>query len=381
MSKFLKQLALVATASLLLGACSSTDEIVYKELQSFNAEINPRVVWSNDVGDGIGKFYSHLNPVVVDDLIIAADRLGVVAGFNRASGKRVWRIDLRAQLDLSAGGWWSKGEPMRIAGGLVADRGIVYLGSENGDVVELDATKGSDKWHTQVRSEIMADPAVGSGLVVVKSSTGEITALDLESGEEKWRYATEIPALTLRGTAAPVISQGGVFVGTASGKTIVLVAENGQPAWEARLAIPTGSTELQRMVDVDSKPVLMGATIYNVAYNGSLAAIDVRNGNIVWKREYSSYQNLTMANGRLFVTDESDAVSALNPQGGVEMWSNNDYSGRTLTAPVQFGNYMVVGDRFGYLHFLSITDGRTVGRLEVGEDIYTAPVVEGDTLY
>ena len=63
------------------------------------------------------------------------------------------------------------------------------------------------------------------------------------------------------------------------------------------------------------------------------------------------------------------------------MWSNTDYNGRLLTAPVQFGNYIVVGDSMGYLHFLDILTGRTVGRLDVGEEVYTAPVVDGDTLY
>lgn len=381
MSTWLKQLALGTATVALLSACSSNDEISYKELQQFSAQVNPTVVWDTSIGDGVDGFYSHLNPVVVGDYLIAADRVGLIAAYNRANGNRVWLTDLRGSLELGGDGWWSSGEPMRIAGGLTADNGIVYLGTENGNVVAINANDGSVKWHSQVRSEILADPAIGNGVVVVKGSTGELTALDLETGEEKWRHSSETPALTLRGTAAPVVAQGGVFVGTATGKVMVIIAENGQPAWEARLAIPKGSTELQRMVDVDSKPVLFGGVVYNVAYNGSLVAIDVRNGNIIWKREYSSYQNLTYAQGRLFLTDASDTVSALDPQGGIEMWSNTDYNGRLLTAPVQFGDYIVVGDSMGYLHFLDILTGRTVGRLEVDEAVYTAPVVDGDTLY
>ncbi|WP_417663689.1 outer membrane protein assembly factor BamB [Pseudidiomarina donghaiensis] len=381
MRKFLKQLALASSAIMLVSACSSTDEIPFKELQEFNAEIKPDVVWKASIGDGVENYYSHLNPVVVGDYLIAADRVGVVAAYQRSNGKQVWRKELREELNFGTGGWWSQGEPMRIAGGLIAERGVVYLGSENGDVVALDVADGNVKWHSQVGIEILADPAVGSGVVVVKGSSGDVVALNLETGAEQWRYSTESPALTLRGTAAPIIAQGGVFIGTATGKVIVVIAENGQPAWETRLAVPSGSTELQRIVDVDSKPVLFGGVLYNVAYNGSLVAVDVRNGNTIWKREYSSFQNITLAEGRLFLTDASDTVSALNPNGGIEMWSNTDYNGRLLTAPVQFGNYIVVGDSMGYLHFLDILTGRTVGRLDVGEEVYTAPVVDGDTLY
>ncbi|CUA86545.1 outer membrane protein assembly factor BamB [Pseudidiomarina woesei] len=381
MRKFLKQLALASSAIMLVSACSTTDEIPVKELQEFNAKIKPDVVWKASVGDGVENYFSHLNPVVVGDYIIAADRVGVVAAYQRSNGKRVWRKELREELNFGTGGWWSQGEPMRIAGGLTAERGVVYLGSENGDVVALDVADGNVKWHSQVGIEILADPAVGSGVVVVKGSSGDVVALNLETGAEQWRYGTESPALTLRGTAAPIIAQGGVFIGTATGKVVVVIAENGQPAWETRLAVPSGSTELQRIVDVDSKPVLFGGVLYNVAYNGSLVAVDVRNGNTIWKREYSSFQNLTLAEGRLFLTDASDTVSALNLDGGIELWSNTDYNGRLLTAPVQFGDYIVVGDSMGYLHFLDILNGRTVGRLDVGEEVYTAPVVEGDTLY
>jgi outer membrane protein assembly factor BamB len=381
--KQVKTLGLAALATLFVSGCSlfSTEEITYKELQSFDAQINPRVVWDTSVGDGIDTFFSHLNPVVVGDSIIAADRRGVVEAFDRATGDELWRVDLRSVLDLEKSSWWSAGEPMRIAGGLSALNGVVYLGSENGDVVALNAADGSVKWHQVVRSEIMSDPAIGGGFVVVKGSTGEVIALNEETGEELWKHTSETPALSLRGTSSPVYEQGGIFVGTSTGKVIVLIAENGQPAWEARLAIPSGTTELQRLVDVDSRPVLAGRFVYNVAYNGALAAIEANTGEIAWRRDYSSYQNVLFAGGRLFVTDADDSVSALDAQGGVELWSNNDYTGRNVTAPVRFGDYIVVGDRFGYLHFINLLSGVTEGRLEVGEDVYTAPIVVDDTLY
>lgn len=378
-----KSLGLAALATTLISGCSvfSNDEITYKELQSFNQQVTPRVVWESSVGGGVDHFYSHLHPVVVNDMIVGADRDGTVAAYNRDNGDRLWQVDLRGALNLAKGGWWSAGESMRIAGGLAANNEVIYLGTENGDVVALNANDGSVKWHQVVRSEVMATPAVGGGVVVVKGSTGEVIALAEDTGEQRWKHVSEVPPLSMRGTSAPVYEQGGVFVGTSTGKVIVLIAENGQPAWEARLAVPSGNTELQRMVDVDSKPVLAGAFVYNVAYNGSLAAISANSGEIAWKREYSSYQNLHFAGGRLFVTDAEDTVSALDSQGGVELWSNNDYNGRHLTAPVRFGDYIVVGDRMGYLHFINLLSGETEGRLEVDSDVYTAPVVAGDTLY
>ena len=377
------KLTAVALAGLVLAGCSIFDdeEPTYKFLQPFDQQVQPRVVWDESVGSGVGEYFSHLNPVTDAERIFAADREGVVAALNKANGQTIWQVNLLDMLGLESGGFWSSGEPVRISGGLTFAEGRLYLASENGDVVVLNADNGELIWHAQVDSEILADPAVGDGLVVVKGATGEVIALDAETGEQVWDMVTESPALSLRGTAAPVMTAGGVFVGTATGKLMVIIAENGQPAWESRLAVPKGNTELQRMVDLDSAAVVSGGLAYNVAYNGQLAAIELRTGRTVWTREYSSFQNLIMAGGRLFLTDHEDTVSSVNTDGGVEIWSNTDYTGRGLTAPVRFGNYIVVGDSLGYLHFLDLLSGDTVGRLEVGEGVYVAPVADGDTLY
>ncbi len=372
-----------ALAALVLSGCSIFEDevITYKSLQPYQQEVQPKVVWDRSVGDGIGKYFSRLNPVVSGDMLIAADRDGVVAALDRSNGRQVWRVDLRNALNLKASSFWSAGEPMRISGGLVAFNERVYLATENGIVAVINANNGELIWQANVNVEVLADPAVGEGLVVVKGSTGEVIALDAETGDKQWELVTEAPALTVRGTAAPVINSGGVFVGTANGKMTVIIADNGQQAWEARLAIPKGTTELQRLVDVDSAPVISGGYAFNVAYNGQLAAIELRSGRIAWQREYSSFQNLAMAGGRLFLTDVDDTVSSVNPDGGIEIWSNTDFTGRGLTAPVRFNNYIVVGDSFGYLHFLDLLTGETVGRLDLDEDIYVAPVVADDTLY
>ena len=45
------------------------------------------------------------------------------------------------------------------------------------------------------------------------------------------------------------------------------------------------------------------------------------------------------------------------------------------------GNYIVVGDGQGYLHWLSKSDGHIAGRVNAGNAIYAAPIVENNMLY
>ncbi|RUO56293.1 MULTISPECIES: outer membrane protein assembly factor BamB [Pseudidiomarina] len=380
--KYLKQ-SLIVAAALGLSGCSvfGDEELSYKELQPFNASVQPSVQWDAGAGDGIGEFFSRLNPTVVGDHVVVADREGMIMAYNRASGKRVWERDLQAQFAAQGEGWLSGAESLRISGGLVSYGDNVVLGTENGDVIMVNGTDGSVVWQTNVKAEIVSDPAVDANHVVVTASNGKVFGLNAQNGAELWSLVTDVPALSLRGTGAPTLAAGGAIFGTANGKLTVAVLENGQQVWEARLAVPKGATELQRLVDVDAAPISRGDLIYNIAYNGQLAAVEMRSGRVVWQREYSSFQNIDMYGNTIYATDADDRVYAINVDGGIERWVNADFEGRELTAPVYFNGSIVVGDSFGYLHFIDAASGETEGRLEVGSDVYVAPVVADNELY
>ncbi|WP_417687761.1 outer membrane protein assembly factor BamB [Pseudidiomarina sp.] len=380
--KYLKH-SIVIAAALGLSGCSmfGDEELSYKELQPFNASVQPSVQWDAGAGDGIGEFFSRLNPTVVGDYVVVADRQGMIMAFNRANGNRVWERDLQAQYAAQGEGWLDGAESLRISGGLVSYGDNVVLGTENGDVIMLNGVDGSVVWHTNVKAEIVSDPALDGNHVVITASNGKVFGLNAENGEERWSMITDVPALSLRGTGAPALASGGAIFGTANGKLTVAVLDNGQQVWEARLAIPKGATELQRLVDVDAAPISRGELIYNIAYNGQLAAVEMRTGRVVWQREYSSFQNLDIYGQTIYATDADDRVYAINIDGGIERWVNADFEGRELTAPVYYNGSIVVGDSFGYLHFIDAASGETEGRLEVGSDVYVAPVVADNELY
>ncbi|MBN7818800.1 outer membrane protein assembly factor BamB [Bowmanella yangjiangensis] len=366
------------------------EELKIKELKPINAQFVPVTLWEEEVGDGVGSHFSRLKPAVAYDKVFAADRHGEVVAFDKTTGKQVWQRNF-AQFDDSD--WysgvsriWQSGESARIAGGMAASYEKVFFGTENGDVVALDANTGETKWHTKVKGEVLAKPAVSEGLVVVNTGAGIMFALDAESGEQKWLYESEVPPLSLRGISAPTVASGGAMVGTASGKLAVVIMENGQVAWEQAVTAPTGATELDRMVDIDVEPLILGGVIYVVSFDGTLAAVELRSGRVIWKREYRSYRRVTMDANNLYVVDADSVVYGLDRRNGVELWSQTSLRGRQLTAAEPVGDYLVVGDKFGYLHWLSQTGGELVARLEVGnndedEAIFAAPVVEGKVLY
>jgi outer membrane protein assembly factor BamB len=75
-----------------------------------------------------------------------------------------------------------------------------------------------------------------------------------------------------------------------------------------------------------------------------------------------------------YITDEKNAVVALDKANGGSLWKQDQLAGRNLTAPLAFGRFVIVGDFEGYVHFLSREDGSFAGRIATdGSAVGAAP--------
>jgi outer membrane protein assembly factor BamB len=159
-------------------------------------------------------------------------------------------------------------------------------------------------------------------------------------------------------------------------------ADKGFVGWETNIAIPQGRSELERIVDIDGDPIIVGTAVYVTTYQGNIAVIDLQSGNPGWKRDMSSYVGLGVDFSQVYVTDAQSHVWALSRSTGATVWRNEELANRSLTAPVPYNDYIAVGDYDGYVHLLSRYDGRIVTRVRADSDsIRARPLVVGDILY
>lgn len=374
--------AVLLSASLF--SCSSTDEedpeTVVAELTEINAAFEVQVSWEKSVGDGVDDYFSRIKPIVAYGKVYSASRAGDVIAFDVVTGKKVWQADL-SDINKERSFWDSRVSAL-IAGGPIAGLNKIFLGSESGKVFALDAETGELVWQADIKGEVITPPAIDSGILVVNSASGIMKAFNADTGEELWEIEQDVPALTLRGVSAPVIASGGVVIGTGKGDVSVYILEKGQPGWATEVGEATGSTELERVIDVDSAPVVFGDKIYAISARGNLAAIELKTGRIIWKRQYSSYRQIAVYRNDIYITNTRGHVYALNRLNGIERWSNLSLTNRSVTGPAVVDNYIVVGDFEGYLHWLDQDSGEIVARHEVdGSGIHSTPTVVDDVIY
>lgn len=375
-----KTLLVGLVSATLLSGCSlfsgEEDVVTMSPLPKVENQFTPNKVWSTSVGDGIGDFYSHLRPAYQDGTVYAADRHGLVKALDLADGKEKWKADLSLKTH-----FFSRNQSALLSGGLTVSGSKVYVGSEKAIVYALNTADGTEAWQTKVAGEAISRPVVADGMVLVHTTNGQLQALNEADGAIKWTVNLDIPALSLRGESAPAVAFGAAVVGGDNGRVSAVLMQQGQLIWQQRISQPSGATEIDRLNDVDTTPVIIDNVVYALGYNGNLAALDLRSGQILWKRDMGSVNDFIVDAGRIYVVDQNDRIVATNTEGGVNLWRQSDLLHRNLTPPALYNGYLVVGDAEGYLHWVNITDGRFVAQQKVDSSGFlSAPVVAGDKL-
>ncbi|MDE1478285.1 outer membrane protein assembly factor BamB [Xenorhabdus bovienii] len=372
-----KTLLVGLVASVLLAGCSSEqDTLAMSPLPKVENQFNPRVIWDKSVGSGVGQYYSHLSPAWQGSTVYVADRTGVVKAFEVDTGKELWATDLSEKA-----GFLSSRLPALLSGGLTVSGERLYVGTEQAKVIALDTTNGKVEWESSVAGEALSRPVVSDGLVLIHTGNGLLQALNEINGSAVWSVNMDTPSLSVRGESAPAVAYGAAIVGGDNGRISAVLMSQGQFIWQQRIAQMTGSTEIGRLNDVDMTPVISNNIIYAIAYNGNLVAMDMRSGQLIWKRDIGSVNEMVVTDDHIFIVDQNDRILSLRKNDGVTLWTQSDLLHRNLTAPEMYNGYLVVGDAEGYLHWLNMADGKFVAQHKVdGSGLLSRPVVAGDKL-
>ena len=366
---------LLLTAFLLGTGCStitgwfSDDDFDPREpveLQKISEQVKIKSRWSRGVGDGQGEGLYKINPVLVDDTLYVASAEGEVAAIDAEAGRVRWKRDL----DLA------------LSGGVSHHQGSIFVGTSEGLVMRLSASDGSEVWRAGVSGEVLSAPQGDGRYVVAQTYDGKLMGFDYETGEARWTYTSDVPVLTLRGTGTPMILGDNAIAGFADGKVVAINLRSGNVAWEVRVAIPQGTSEIERIVDIDGSMALQGTELYVASYQGRVAAIDTRSGRRLWQRNVSSVSGVGVGFGNVYVADDDGTISAFLRNGQGVRWQNIDLGFRELSRPTPVSSYVAVVDFEGYLHLLSQVDGDIVGRTKVDSSGARADMIaSGNRLY
>jgi len=366
----MKLCRLLTTSALLLliSGCStfqdwfSSDEedaTAPVELERIDTKVKLKKQWSTKIGDGQGDGFYKITPTLVDGVIYVASSDGEVAAISAADGDRLWRVELERP----------------VSGGVGYHSRSLYLGGAGGSVLQLSADDGVVEWEAAVSGEVLAAPAVSDDWIIVQTYDGKLLGFQPGADEPAWTFTSDVPVLTLRGTSTPILVGGNAIAGFGDGKVVAVDVNSGNVSWESRIGVPQGSSEIDRIVDIDGAMTQQGIELFVASYQGRVAALDSRTGRKLWQQNVSSVTGTHLGFGNVYVADVDGTLSAFLRTGQGVRWQNIELGYRQLSRPTPVSSYVATVDFDGYLHLLSQVDGQIVGRTKIGGDAARADMI------
>lgn len=358
--------------ALSLTGCSTVQQVLPakdtnppKPLKEFAPTAKLGALWQASTGSGSGKDYVRIHPFVDEGAVFVAGGRSASA-WNKTNGGRIWQTPIDAD----------------ITGGVNGGQGSIFLGTSNGGAIALDRQTGKIRWNTRLTSEVLSVSPVKNGIVAFRTSDGGLHGLSVQSGEILWQQIRQSPVLSLRGAGVPVLAGGMVIAGFDNGVVTAFDMQNGKALWEATLSVPQEGSDLDKVTDVDGKLKTLGEALFAASYNGQIAGINMRNGTAAWAAPYSSYTGVDADANGLYSTSVQGDLWKLAPLTGQPLWKMDDLQRRQPTAPALIGNYVVVGDKDGFIHWVNASNGQLAARTRGDSAGYTvSPVVDGGTAY
>jgi outer membrane protein assembly factor BamB len=335
-------------------------------LVKFEQTIKVGKAWSTKIGDGMGKQGLNMGPVYSSGTLFAADYKGRLTSIDADSGRKNWELKTE--------------QP--FSGGPGVDDSQLYMGTIDGRVVAFDRNSGNELWNAQVSSEVLAPPASEDGIVVVRCIDGRVFGLDEDNGARLWIYDHSVPLLTMRGNANLLVRAGYVYVGYDDGSVVTLRLDDGSLIWTQSIVSPEGRTELERLADIGQQMVIIASDLIVSSYKNRVTSLAADSGRLLWFKDISSATGIQVDRTNLAISESTGDLWLLDRRNGSTQWKQDQLLNRGLTRPAFYGNFVVVGDKEGYLHWIDSKSGEFVARVRAGKKGFAAaPLTVGTSLY
>ncbi len=388
----------------------TSNETRFSPLDEINRESvgRLRLAWSLDLAVGS----AHSTPLAVDGVVYVAAGYTVVHAVEAKTGKQLWRYDSEAATLAS--------QKLRAGSGI---RGLAYqkarlfVGTQDGRLIALDAKTGVVVWTTQVlnaadRSFISGAPRVcgdkviiGFGAGATDEVRGAVSAFDALTGKLLWRWwsvgerqsggaiwnAITCDAGTSRvyvGVGEPRGASAGVTsTGAWVPSVVALDVANGAVVWKHNA--DAGGTVADASLDITLATLNIGGSprrvILHAPKDGFVYVIDATSGQRLSAKKLDTGVHLlapqaySPKTGLLYIptsrlAEQASALTAWDPVNQRSLWSQPSpgaFGGGVL---VTLGDLVFAGQADGYVNAFDAAGGRKLWQFYTATAALGAPI-------
>jgi len=288
----------------------------------------------------------------------------------------------------------------RIVSSPVYADGVIYFGSDDGNVYALAAADGRQLWKHRTGGPVPATPAVAGGVVYVGSYDGKFYALDARTGALRWKFATagerRFEAKGLHGMqpktqtipdpfdvflSSPVIGGDAVYFGSGDGFVYALDVASGDLKWKFR----TGDV-------VHASPAYADGVVFVGSWDSYFYALDARTGAEKWRfhggedpdihNQVGFQSSPAVVDGVVYTGCRDSNVYALDAATGREIWRFNNGGSWVISSPAVVQGKVIFGTSDSSLyHVLDAATGKSLIERKTKAFMFSSPAVAGNIVY
>ena len=252
-------------------------------------------------------------------------------------------------------------ETSRIISGVSVGYNTFLYADADGIIYAHDSNSGDLKWTKELEDVVLSEILITSTAVYVQTSSDVLYGLNLQNGETQWSKKAQAPLLSIRGTASPIAFEGLIFTSFSNGRLAAVREVDGIQLWEKPISRLKGSTELEKLMDADSKAVPINEDIFVANYNGSLTRFNIRNGEKVFSVDHSTLKPIILHKSTITSINTDQEIIGFNAINGTEIWRSQKFKNRDITDLVLHDNRLYFGDFEGYIHEINPENGMITG--------------------
>jgi outer membrane protein assembly factor BamB len=288
----------------------------------------------------------------------------------------------------------------RIVSSPVYADGVVYFGSDDGNVYAVNARDGRQVWKHRTGGPVPSTPALADGSLYVVSYDGKLHALDARTGASRWKFATEgerrFEARGLHGMqprtqtiadpfdvflSSPVVADGTVYFGSGDGHVYALDAASGALRWKFR----TGDV-------VHASPAYAAGTLFVGSWDSYFYALDARNGALKWRfhagedplihNQVGFQSSPAIVDGVVYTGCRDANLYALDAATGKEKWRYGTAGSWVISSPAVRNGKVFFGTSDSSLYLvLDAASGKRLVQQQGKAYVFSSPAVTAKSVY
>lgn len=313
-------------------------------------------------------------PAIINNTAYLLDAKGILSAYNLEDNKRIYKNRLFKRRYLK-----SYQTPK-----INYSNEKIYAIAGSNEIVAADAKTGKIIWKKTILSIPISKPTASENLVYITTNDNKTYALKTSNGDLAWVTSGVERPTAIFGSSAPIIHENKLIVTYASGEIYALNKENGEILWSKSLNQNRAVDSDFYLNDIDATPIIRNNTIYAIGNGGLMMAININNGNYIWRKELASISDFWAASGFLYLIDNENRLIAIQQKDGAikfisqlpeyrddeELDSKIIYNGLIMA-----GDKLIISESRGRILVANPQNGKIEQTFKLKQKIFHSPIV------